>query len=161
MYRKIVVSGTSSGQTDILYRAVNARLTSAGIIYNAEYNVNISPVQYYTPVYFTTSVRLRLNVTLTQSRSYVFELDVDENQPRGESVEEITSNGVRIAVYNENGVLVCDNGISGEAASATPPVTSGSGEMTSVPGEEPGEMTSEPVDGSVEMTSEPIDNPVQ
>lgn len=140
MYRKIIVSGTSTTQTDILYHVENARLVSAGIIYNAEYNASISPVTYYAPVYFITSVRLKFNTTLTQSRLYMFELEVSDNQPNGEGVEEITSNGVRIAVYNENGVLICDNGVSNEAASAVPPATIGPGEMTSEPIDGPGVM---------------------
>ena len=56
---------------------------------------------------------------------------------------ELSQHGLSLSVYNENGALVCDNGISpGEVTSN--PSTVAPGEMTSVPGEAPGEMTSVP-----------------
>ena len=75
-------------------------------------------------------------------------MDVDENQPNTEYISEITTTGVYIAVYNENGVCVCDNGKRNiMSTSGIGDIeltdTKAPGEMTSVPGEEPGEMAGE------------------
>lgn len=104
---------------------------------------------------FADGIRLLVKTSVNIDSAYEFILDVSDNQPAGESVEEITNTGISIAVYNEHGVLVCRN--VPKTPASDPTQTVGPGEMTSVPGEEPGEMTSEPIGATGETTNEPID----
>lgn len=99
---------------------------------------DLQPRAMQCPLVFNDGIMLQVPVSVTRTRNYCFLLDVSDNQPTGESVMEKTGKGVIIEVYNENGVMVCNNGLS-------------------LPTTQPGEMTSEPVDGTGEMTSEPID----
>ena len=139
MYRRVVVSSTNTktGPIDVLYHVRGASVVSQRKNTQGEFDPNVPIVEEQVPNVFYNAVRLRVSGAVTFKTSFEFILDVAENQPAEEAVEEIKGDGVVISVYNEHGVLVCRN---------TPKTLS-----TGVPGEEPGEMASEPIDGTGEM----------
>ena len=147
MYRRIVLSSQTDTTTtiSILYHVHGAVLLSQYRRGLATYDASIGVVPLSSAIVFDDVVRLLTTASVGANRTYECILDVSENQPTEEAVEEITNTGVTISVYNEHGVLVCRNGVSNSAESS-PAQSSGSGEMTSVPGEEPGEMTGEITD---------------
>ena len=109
MYRRVVLSSPQSlsGPFGILYHVCGARLLSQARVSTRAYDTNFSTVNETGAAVFDDSVRLQTVASIGGYRTYEFVLDVAENQPSEESVEEITSTGVGIAVYNEHGVLVC------------------------------------------------------
>ena len=145
MYRKLVVSSANytNGAIDILYHVRGAVLVSQHRIMDVPYDSTLLNVAEIGAAVFADSIRLNTKAALNPNKFYEFILDVSENQPVAEAVEEISAVGVTINVYNESGVLVCAH--TGTPAS-NPPQTNAPGEMTSVPGEEPGEMASETTD---------------
>ena len=151
-------SGWVNGPIDALYHVRGARLLSQGRVSTGAYDANFVNANEACPSVFADSVRLRASTTIGSHRTYEFVLDVLENQPAKESVEEITTTGVTITVFNENGVVVCRNDVK-TPINSDPTPTDGPGESTSEPIDGPGEMTSEPIDGPGESTSEPIDAP--
>lgn len=161
MFRRVVlsVSNKLSEHVSLVYYVKSARpISQAKVVNGNYYNIGSNPAAS-SPIIFNDAVRLATLVSTDKSMYHFFDFDVGENQPNEERVMEITSTGVAIAVYNANGVLVCDNGVANIPSSdptQSGEVQNGPGEMTSVPGEEPGEMTSEPIGGSGEMTSEPV-----
>ena len=159
MYRRIVVSNStfSNDPIDFLYHVIGARLLTQRRVSNRVYEVYITSNYEFGLVVFSDSVRLQLVTGVGEYRTYEFELDIPENQPAGESVEEITETGCAITVFNENGVVICRN--VPKTPASNPEQTVGPGEMTSVPGEGPGEMTSVPGEGPGEMTSVPGEAP--
>ena len=128
----------------MLYHVNGAVVLSQGRVSSRAYDVTFTSVNEYSAAIFADYVRLRCDAWLSDYATYEFILDVSENQPAEESVEEITNTGVAVAVYNENGVLVCRN---------VPKTTANGAPAQTVV---PGEMTSEPIDGTGEMASEPI-----
>ena len=158
MYRRVVLDNRTwiNGPIEVLYRVRGALLLTQQRRSSSVYDPTFSTTSPSTPSVFEDSVRLR-STGAGFNHTYEFVFDVSENQPVRESVEEITDTGVSVAVFNENGVLVCRN--VPKTPASGPEQTVGPGEMTSVPGEEPGEMTSEPIDSTGEMTSEPVDGP--
>lgn len=109
MYRRVVLSSPESigGPFGVLYHVRGARLLSQARVSTRGYDVNFSTVAETGAAVFADSVRLQTAASIGSYRTYEFILDVDENQPVEESVDEITSTGVGIYVYNEHGVLVC------------------------------------------------------
>ena len=151
MYRRVVVytSSSTSGDIKILYRVYGAILLSQQRFGTTIYNAGWDATPALAGVRFVGSYLLKTSASLASNRPYEFIMSVDENQPANESIAETTATGVYIAVYNENGVLVCDNGKrSSINAADLDKIESikAPGEMTSVPGEEPGEMSSETTD---------------
>ena len=142
-----------SAPVNIVYHVRGAELLSQYRLsidtYALSGGLNTSAAQ--CAIVYSDAIALQVPVTITVNRHYCFLLDIDENQPSGESVEVITAsnNGITAEVYNENGVLVCSavsTSTTQAAGSTTAP-----GEMTSVPGEEPGEMTSVPTEAPGEI----------
>ena len=158
MYRRIVLYNITyiSGPVELLYHVRGARLLFQYRASAKSYEDTVTNGNEMYAAVFPDSIRLRVNSALGYYRTYEFVLDVSENQPIGESVEERTSTGSAIVVYNENGVVVCSNGVK-PPTNIDPAKTNGLGEMTSEPIGGTGEMTSEPIDGTGEMKSEPID----
>lgn len=153
MYRKVVITATVyiSGPIQILYHVSGSSLLYQQKVVKGAHEVSSGASDMTGPVVFDDSIRLSTKSTVDNSRLYEFILDVAENQRAEEAIEEITSTGVVISVYNEHGVVVCRN--------VPKTVNSAPGEMTSESINGTGEMTSEPIDGTGEMTSEPIDGP--
>ena len=159
MYRRVVLSSQvptdGSANITVLYRVYGATPLAQYRRYKGKYNPSVSFGQWYFPVVFDNAVKIGMGSSLNNSISYEIVLDVDENQPGMESVEEITSQGVTITVYNADGVIVCHNNVDISARIDTPK-TDSLGEMTTEPIDGPGEATSEPIDGTGEMASESI-----
>ena len=151
MYRRVVLSSSAwiTTSIDVLYRVRGARLLSQYRATTGTYDSKLATSNESISLVFSDAIRLRATVGSGPNHTFEFVLDVSENQPE-ESVEEISTTGVAITVYNENGVVVCSNGVSILASSDTTQ-TIVPGEMTSVPGEEPGEMTSEPIEATDAM----------
>lgn len=151
MYRRVVVytSSSTSGDIKILYRVYGGILLSQQRVGTIIYNAGWDATPALAGVRFVGSYLLKTTASLAANRAYEFIMAVDENQPVKESIAETTTTGVYIAVYNENGVLVCDNGkrssINAADLDKIESIKS-PGAMTSVPGEEPGEMAGETTD---------------
>lgn len=144
MRRYVVFKGGSGSSKRITYYA-RGITPLAQYRYESGMASNIGANSMMAPIVFDDSVMLPINSALTSP--FVLECEVSENQPKGERVAEYSGTGVSIAVYNENGVLVCDNGVTYvEPEQSTPATPNAPGEMTSVPGEEPGEMAGETTD---------------
>ena len=142
MLRFVRVYGVSSNESRVLYRVSKPRFISAYKYFNENFSSAFSAPSDKLPLVFNTSIAF--NVPASNSadgRYYEAIVYVPENQPSEESVEEITSYGVTVEVYNEYGNLVCDNRPSStDSTSSASTVTGGSGEMTSEPIDGPGEM---------------------
>lgn len=136
MFRRVVLTGDAQGAKRALYHVRGARPIDQYRVVSGNY-VSTGTNSVYNIVVFDDSVLMSVTSNLTTP--YIFDLDVSENQPIAESIEEQSALGIALAVYNENGVLVCDNGISPTASASTPSISG------------PGEMTSEPIDGPGEM----------
>ena len=141
MYRRVVLynSNWTSSDFRILYHVRGARLLSQHRASTRGYEQNMPTSNEMYAVVFADSILLGANTGVGFYRTYEFVLDVPENQPVGESVEEISETGSAVIVFNENGVVVCRNGVE------PPAETVGRGQMASEPIGAPGEMTSEPI----------------
>ena len=153
MYRRVVVYSPelTTGDIKILYRVYGGKLLSQHRLSTTIYNSGWDASPALAGIRFVGSYLLKTSSSLANVRPYEFIMEVDENQPKNESVTETTTIGVYIAVYNENGVLVCDNGKRGIMSTADlgkveSTLTKAPNAMTSVPGEEPGEMASKTTD---------------
>ena len=144
MFRRVVISGGGEGSKRAKYRVRGARPLAQYRAIDGVYTT-VGANSMYNAIVFDDAVLLSITSALTSP--YVFDLEVSENQPRLESIEVQAGVGIALEVYNENGVLVCDNGVKPSGSVSTPSI-SAPGEMTSVPGEEPGEM-------AVETTNDP------
>lgn len=137
MKRYVVFKGDAQGNKRALYHA-------RGVVPIEQYRyvkgsyVSTGTNSVFDAIIYDDSAMLALTSNLTTP--YIFVVDIRENQPKGESIEELTALGLKLEVYNENGVLVCDNGDPSVSGERTPPVTSGPGEMTNEPIDGPGEM---------------------
>lgn len=109
MYRRVVLSSPAqtSGNLTILYHVRGAVLLSQYRRGLSGYDATIGEVQPSTAVVFDDVVRLKTSASVAANRTYEFILDVSENQPAEESVEEVSTTGIGIEVYNADGVLVC------------------------------------------------------
>ena len=150
MYRRVVVYSPelTTGDIKILYRVYGGKLLSQQRLSTSNYNPSWDASPALAGIRFVGAYLLKTSSSLASVRPYEFIMEVDENQPKKESVEEATTIGVYIAVYNENGVIVCDNGkrnimSTSDLGKVESTLTNAPGEMTSVPGEEPGEMSGE------------------
>ena len=134
MYRRVVISSKTDtkGDSGILYHVRGAVFISQYRRVLGQYTTAYpSNYEYYAAV-FADVVRLKIPAPIGNDRTHEFIFDVSENQPAEEAVEEISSTGVAISVYNAHGVLVCRN-VPKTIASSAPSQTGGTGEMTSEP----------------------------
>lgn len=138
--RFIEVNGGLTSNKKFVYYAKNITPISCYSIYKFEYRGTSTVKQEYTPIVFTDSAVFSTDLYTGPDNSIIFVAYVQENQPAIERVAEIGSLGISINVYNENGVLICSNGVPKSAAQSTPPSAGGPGEMTSEPIDGPGEM---------------------
>ena len=108
MYRRVVLSSpaATSGTINILYHVRDAVLLSQYRRGLSGYDASIGVAQLSSAVVFDDVVRLQTSASVAANRTYEFILDVSENQPEAEYVEEISSTGAGIDVYNADGVLV-------------------------------------------------------
>ena len=139
MFRRVVISGGGDGSKRAKYLVRGARPLSQYRLIDGNYAI-VGSNSMYNVIVYNDAVLLSITSSLTSP--YVFDLDVSENQPAAESIEVQAGTGLVLAVYNENGVLVCSNGVISSGTASAPGIIA-PGEMTSVPGEEPGEMTGE------------------
>ena len=109
MYRRVVLTSPTqtSGNLTILYHVRGAVLLAQYRRGLSGYDSTIGEVQPSTAVVFDDAVRLKTSASLAANRTFEFVLDVFENQPVEESVEEVSTVGIGIEVYNADGVLVC------------------------------------------------------
>lgn len=109
MYRRVVLTSPTqtSGNLNILYHVRGAVLLSQYRRGLSAYDATIGVAQPSTAVVFGDAVRLQTSASVAANRTFEFILDVAENQPVEESVEEVTTAGIGIEVYNADGVLVC------------------------------------------------------
>ena len=109
MYRRLVLTSPTqtSGNLTVLYHVRGAVLLSQYRRGLASYDSTIGEVQPSTAVVFDDAVRLKTSASVAANRTFEFVLDVSENQPVEESVEEVSTTGIGIEVYNADGVLVC------------------------------------------------------
>lgn len=149
--RFIEVNGGLANNKKFIYYAKNIIPVLCYSKYKFDYRGSATVKQEYTPIVFTDSAVFSSDLYTGPDNSVIFVAYVQENQPALERVTEIGSLGLSINVYNENGVLICSNGVTPSASQATPGIIDGPGEMTSEPIDGPGEMTSEPIDGPGEM----------
>ena len=136
MLRYLRVSGVSNEEARVAYHANNPRFITINKIGDSDTASNP-----WARISAVVGNAIIINIpTLSKSRGLYYEavVSVSENQPIEETIEELTSFGLSLSVYNVNGVLVCDNGISPDKATSTPSIVA------------PGEMTSEPIDGTGE-----------
>ena len=108
MYRRVVLSSptATSATINILYHVRGAVLLYQHRRGLSGYDASIGVAQLSSAVVFDDVVRLQTSASVAANRTYEFILDVSENQPEAEYVEEISSTGVGIDVYNADGVLV-------------------------------------------------------
>ena len=160
MYRRVVLSNPTltAGNINItvLYRVHGAIPLAQYRRYEGKYNPPVSVGQMYFPVVFDDAVKIGLGATLNDRMPYEIVLDVDENQPEIESVEELTSQGIIINVYNADGVIVCHNNV-GISAGIDTSKTDGLGETAIESVDGSGETAIESVGGSGETAIESID----
>ena len=109
MYRRLVLTSPAqtSGNLTVLYHVRGAVLLSQYRRGLSGYDSTIGEVQPSTAVVFDDAVRLKTSASVAANRTFEFVLDVSENQPVEESVEEVSTTGIGIDVYNADGVLVC------------------------------------------------------
>ena len=109
MYRRLVLTSPTqtSGNLTVLYHVHGAVLLAQYRRGLASYDSTIGETQPSTAVVFDDVVRLKTSASVAANRTYEFILDVSENQPVEESVEEVSTTGIGIEVYNADGVLVC------------------------------------------------------
>ena len=109
MYRRLVLTSPAqtSGNLTVLYHVRGAVLLSQYRRGLSGYDSTIGEVQPSTAVVFDDAVRLKTSASVAANRTFEFVLDVSENQPVEESVEEVSTTGIGIEVYNADGVLVC------------------------------------------------------
>ena len=105
------------------------------------YDASIGIASAPLPLVFGGGIKLGVYQTGSTSRTYDFYVDVSENQPVEESVQESGSTGASLTVYNADDVEICDNGVTVTATASSPSQsTTAPGEMTSVPIEATGEI---------------------
>ena len=138
MLRRIRLVTKDGAAVSLVYYVNGARFVGMQRVIGA-YDASIGVASSTLPVVFNGGIKLGVYQTGSTSRTYDFYIDVSDNQPADERVEETTTTKSSITVYNENDVEICNNGVT-VTASAASPSQSKPGEMTSVPGEAPGEI---------------------
>ena len=163
MFRRVVLSSTTdtSGVISAVYYVKNPRFLSQSRVMTENFYSSGSNPSTTAPTIFSNAVRFSTTSSIGKKHYYVFDFDVSDNQPTPERVSEISAAGITIAVYNADGVLVCDSGVGVPAAKdPTHDITlNAPGEMDTATGTEPGEMTSVPGEEPGEMAGETTDEP--
>lgn len=140
MLRRIRLVTKDGAAVSLVYYAKGARFMGVQRVIGT-YDASIGIASAPLPFVFDGGIKLGVYQTGSTSRTYDFYVDVSDNQPTDERVEETSTTKSAITVYNENDVTVCDNGVTVTASTSSPPQsTAGPGEMTSVPIEGPGEI---------------------
>lgn len=149
MLRRVRLVTTTGEAVSFIYYVRNARFIGMQRVLPT-YDQNIGIASMTLPVVYPGGIKMGVYQTGSASRTYDFYLDVPDNQPEPEAVAETSSTKSSLTVYNENDVVICNNGVTVTPA-ASSPSQSKPGEMTSVPGTAPGEMTSEPIEAPGEI----------
>ena len=140
MLRRIRLVTKDGSAVSFVYYVNGAKFLGVQRVIGA-YDASIGIASAPLPLAFDGGIKLGVYQTGTTSRTYDFYIDVSDNQPADERVEEASSTKSAITVYNENGVAICDNGVAVTASSSSPSQSATApGEMTSVPIEAPGEI---------------------
>ena len=145
MFRRVVVS-SSNAVTDLIsfvYRVQGATVLAEKFAVNGDFNAAVADLTTRTAVVFNNAVRFFSYAKTSSGRQMEYMLDVNENQPGLESVEELTNTGVNITVYNANGVVVCDNGVTIPS------------KIDGAQAGDPAETVTEPIGDIAEMTGVP------
>ena len=138
MLRRIRLVTKDGTAVSFVYHVNGARFLGVQRVIGT-YDASIGIASAPLPLVFDGGIKLGVYQSGSTSRTYDFYVDVSENQPTDERVEETSTTKSSLTVYNENDVVICDNGVTVTASSSTPS-QSKPGEMTSVPGEAPGEI---------------------
>ena len=140
MLRRVRLVTKDGAAVALVYYAKGARFMGVQRVIGT-YDASIGIASAPLPLVFDGGIKLGVYQTGSTSRTYDFYVDVSDNQPTDERVEETSTTKSAITVYNENGVAICDNGVTVTASTSSPSSsTTAPGEMTSVPGEAPGEI---------------------
>lgn len=140
MLRRIRLATANGEAVSFIYYVRNARFMGAQRVLPA-YDQSIGIASMALPTAYPGGIKMGVYQTGSVSRTYDFYLDVPENQPEPEAVAETSTTKSAITVYNENDVVICDNGVTVTPSTSSPSSsTTAPGEMTSVPGEAPGEI---------------------
>lgn len=140
MIRRVRLVTKDGTAVSLVYYAKGARFMGVQRVIGT-YDASIGIASAPLPLVFDGGIKLGVYQTGSTSRTYDFYVDISDNQPTDERVEETSSTQSAITVYNENDVAICDNGVTVTAPVASPSQsTTAPGEMTSVPIEAPGEI---------------------
>ena len=117
MFRRVVLSSTTdtSGGVSVVYYVKNPRFISQSRLMLENFYSSGSNSPTSTPTIFSNAARFSTTSSLGKKHYHVFDFDVSDNQPTPARVAEISTMGITIAVYNADGVLVCDNGVGTSA----------------------------------------------
>ena len=127
--RFIEVYGGLTNNKKFIYYAKNIIPVFCYSRYNFGYKGSATIKHEYTPIVFTDSAVFSSDLYAGPDNVIVFVVYVQENQPTTERVAEISELALAINVYNENGVLICSNGVTPSSSQATPGIIDGPGEM--------------------------------
>ena len=140
MLRRIRLVTKDGSAVSFVYHVNGARFLGVQrviVAYDASIGIASAPL----PLVFDGGMKLGVYQSGSTSRTYDFYVDVSDNQPADERVEETSTTKSAITVYNENDVEICDNGVTVTAPTSSPSQSATApGEMTSVPIEAPGEI---------------------
>ena len=140
MLRRIRLVTTNGEAVKFNYYVRNARFMGMQRVLPTD-DQNISIASTTLPVVYPGGIKMGVYQAGSVSRTYDFYLDVPDNQPEPEAVAETTLTKSSLTVYNENDVVICDNGVTVTASTSSPSQSATApGEMTSVPTEAPGEI---------------------
>ena len=140
MLRRVRLVTKDGAAVSLVYYAKGARFLGVQRVIGT-YDASIGIASAPLPLVFGDGIKLGVYQTGSTSRTYDFYVDVSNNQPADERVEETSTTKSAITVYNENDVAICDNGVTVTPSASSPSQpTTAPGEMTSVPIEAPGEI---------------------
>ena len=112
MIRYLRISGINSSDATVLYRVNKPRFIRANKIYDLDYETTYTPTALKECIIYNNAIVVTAPPSsLEKIRYYEVVIDIPENQPAIESVEEISTYGVSASVYNDNGVKICDNSL--------------------------------------------------
>ena len=140
MLRRIRLVTKDGSAVSLVYRVNGAKFLGVQRVIGA-YDASIGIASAPLPLVFDGGIKMGVYQSGSTSRTYDFYVDVSDNQPADERVEETSATKSAITVYNENDVVICTNGVTVTASTSSPSQSATApGEMTSVPGEAPGEI---------------------
>ena len=140
MLRRVRLVTKDGSAVSFVYHVNGARFLGVQRVIGA-YDASIGIASAPLPLVFDGGIKLGVYQTGSTSRTYDFYVDVSDNQPTDERVEETSTTKSAITVYNENDVVICSNGVTVTASASSPSQSATApGEMTSVPIEAPGEI---------------------